>query len=459
MKKTDILEIKKDCKKFANKVITVGGWVRSTRDSKTFGFIDLNDGTSFKGLQIVLNASEVKNYSEVIKLNTGSSILCEGELKLTPEAKQPYELVAKSVEILCATDETYPIQKKRMTLESLRDIAYLRPRTNMFNAVFRVRSEAAFALHEYFNKQGFVYLHAPILTSSDCEGAGELFRVSTQDIYAGKKLKPEDELLGGSVFLSPSCQLEGETFALAFGNIYTFGPSFRAENSNTIKHVNEFWHIEPEMAFAELFDDMDVMEGMVKYAINHLFERCRDELEFFNSFIEPGLIDKLENVRSSEFARVSYTKAIEELAKNNKNFEYKVKWGDDIQTEHEKYLTEVVYKKPVFVYDYPKELKAFYMRLNDDGKTVRATDLLVPGIGELCGASEREERYDVLMNRIHELGLKEEDYWWFLNLRKYGSVKHSGFGMGFDRFVMYVTGMKNIRDVIPYPRTPNNCKF
>lgn len=459
MKKTDILEIKQHSAELAGKTITVGGWVRSTRDSKTFGFIDLNDGTTFKGLQIVLNADEVKNYADVIKLNTGSSILCEGQLKLTPEAKQPYELVAKNVTILCPTDETYPIQKKRMTLESLRDITYLRPRTNMFNAVFRVRSESAFALHEYFHNQGFVYLHAPILTASDCEGAGELFRVSTQDIYAGKKLKPEDELLGGSVFLSPSCQLEGETFALAFGNIYTFGPSFRAEKSNTVKHVNEFWHIEPEMAFAELFDDMDIMEGMVKFVINHLFEKCRDELEFFNAFVEPGLIDKLENVRSSEFARVSYTDAINELAKNNKNFEYKVKWGDDIQTEHEKYLSEVVYKKPVFVYDYPKDIKAFYMRLNDDGKTVRATDLIVPGIGELCGASEREERYDVLLNRVHELGLKEEDYWWFLNLRKFGSVKHSGFGMGFDRFVMYVTGMKNIRDVIPYPRTPNNCKF
>ena len=459
MKKTDILEIKQHSGELAGKTITVGGWVRSTRDSKTFGFIDLNDGTTFKGLQIVLNADEVKNYADVIKLNTGSSILCEGELKLTPEAKQPYELVAKSVTILCPTDETYPIQKKRMTLEALRDIAYLRPRTNMFNAVFRVRSEAAFALHDYFHKQGFVYLHAPILTASDCEGAGELFRVSTQDIYSGKKLKPEDELLGGSVFLSPSCQLEGETFALAFGNIYTFGPSFRAEKSNTVKHVNEFWHIEPEMAFAGLFDDMDIMEGMVKYVINHLFEKCHDELEFFNAFVEPGLIDKLENVRSSEFARVSYTDAINELAKNNKNFEYKVKWGDDIQTEHEKYLSEVVYKKPVFVYDYPKDIKAFYMRLNDDGKTVRATDLIVPGIGELCGASEREERYDVLLNRVHELGLKEEDYWWFLNLRKFGSVKHSGFGMGFDRFVMYVTGMKNIRDVLPYPRTPNNCKF
>lgn len=459
MKKIDIADIRKQPEKFGGKSFKIGGWVRSVRDMKTFGFIDLNDGTSFKGIQVVLNAEKLSNYADVCHLNTGSSVLCEGELKLTPEAKQPFEFVADKVEILSATDESYPIQKKKTSLEVLREQAYLRPRTNLFNAVFRVRSESAFALHKFFNEKGFVHLHAPILTASDCEGAGELFRVSTQDIYAGKKLKPEDELLGRKVFLSPSCQLEGEAFALAMGKIYTFGPSFRAENSNTVKHVNEFWHIEPEMAFAELFDDMDVMEEMVKYAINYLFDKCKDELEFFNSFVEPGLIDKLHNVTDNEFARVSYTDAIAVLMKNNDKFDYKVEWGSDIQTEHEKYLTEVVYKKPVFVYDYPKEIKAFYMRLNDDNKTVRATDLLVPGIGELCGASEREERYDVLLNRIHELGLKEEDYWWFLNLRKFGSVKHSGFGMGFERFLMYVTGMKNIRDVLPFPRTPNNCEF
>lgn len=459
MKKVDLLKIKSDPKSFAGKNITVGGWVRSVRDMKTFGFIDLNDGTTFKGLQVVLNADKLKNYADVTKLNTGSSVLCHGVLKLTPEAQQPYELDATEVEILCQTDTTYPIQKKRTSLEVLREQAYLRPRTNLFNAVYRVRSEASFALHKFFNDRGFVYVHAPILTASDCEGAGELFRVSTQDIYSGKKLKPEDELLGGKVFLSPSCQLEGEAFALAFGNIYTFGPSFRAENSNTVKHLNEFWHIEPEMAFAELFDDMDIMEAMVKFVINYLFDKCKDELELFNGFVEEGLLAKLHNVADSEFARITYDTAIEELSKNNKNFEFKVKWGCDIQTEHEKYLTEVVYKRPVFVYNYPKDIKAFYMRLNDDNKTVKATDLLVPGIGELCGASEREERYDVLIKRIHELGLKEEDYWWFLNLRKFGSVKHSGFGMGFDRFIMYVTGMKNIRDVIPFPRTPNNCKY
>lgn len=459
MIKTDLCDIKKAPEKFAGRKMKVGGWVRSVRDMKTFGFIDLNDGTTFKGIQVVLNADSVKNYADVTKLNTGSSVLCEGELKLTPQAKQPYEFVASKVEILSATDVDYPIQKKRTSLEVLREQAYLRPRTNMFNAVFRVRSESAFALHKFFNEQGFVYLHAPILTASDCEGAGELFRVSTQEIYDGKKLKPEDELLGGKVYLSPSCQLEGEAFALSMGKIYTFGPSFRAENSNTVKHVNEFWHIEPEMAFYELEDDMDLMEAMIKYVINHLFTHCKDELEFFNAFVEEGLLDKLHNVATSDFARVTYTEAIEVLKKNNANFEFKVEWGSDIQTEHEKYLTDVIYKKPVFVYNYPKEIKAFYMRLNEDGKTVKGTDLLVPLAGELCGASEREERYDVLMKRIHELGLKEEDYWWFLNLRKFGSVKHSGFGMGFDRFIMYVTGVKNIRDVIPFPRTPNNCKF
>ncbi len=459
MKLLDIRTLYKDEKSFGNKDIAVGGWVRSVRDNKKFGFIDLNDGTSFKGLQIVFTTENIKNYDEVSHLNTGSSIKVEGILKLTPENKQPFELHATNIEILCKTDSSYPLQKKGQSMEFLRENAYLRPRTNLFNAVFRVRSEACFALHKFFNDEGYVYLHAPILTSSDCEGAGELFRVSTQDIYSGKKLDPKDELFGKSVFLSPSCQLEGETFALSFGKTYTFGPSFRAENSNTVKHANEFWHIEPEIAFYELFDDMDVMEKMIKYVIGYLFEKCKAELEFFDKFVEKGLIDKLKNVHESEFARITYTEAIEILSKNNKNFEYPVSWGSDLQTEHEKYLTGEVYKKPVFVYNYPKEIKAFYMRVNEDNKTVKATDLLVPGIGELCGASEREERYDVLLNRIHELGLNEKDYWWYLNLRRFGSVKHSGFGMGFDRFIMYVTGMQNIRDVIPFPRTPKNCEF
>ncbi|MBE5758178.1 MAG: asparagine--tRNA ligase [Clostridiales bacterium] len=458
MKKTDIRKIYLSLDEFSDKEVVLAGWVRSVRDLKNFCFIDLNDGTSFKGAQIVFN-SDKDGYSEVAKLNAGSSIICTGKIVLTPNSKQPFEMQCNSIQIECKTDETYPLQKKGHSFEFLREQAYLRPRSNLFNAVFRVRSEASFALHQFFNNEGFVYLQAPILTSSDCEGAGELFKVSTQDIYSGKKLNPEDELFGKSVFLSPSCQLEGEAFALGLGNIYTFGPSFRAENSNTVKHANEFWHIEPEMAFAELFDDMDVMERMIKYVINYLFEKCENELKFFDSFVEKGLIDKLKNVTNNDFARVTYTEAIETLKKNNDKFEFKAEWGCDLQSEHEKYLAQVVYGKPVFVYNYPKEIKAFYMRLNEDNKTVKATDLLVPGIGELCGASEREERYDVLLNRIHELGLNEEDYWWYLNLRKFGSVKHSGFGMGFDRFIMYVTGMTNIRDVLPFPRTPKNCSF
>ena len=458
MKKTDITYIYKDLEKYRDKDVVLGGWVRSVRDMKNFGFIDLNDGSTFKGAQIVIN-NNLDNYTNVAKLNAGSSIIVTGKVIITPNAKQPFEIQASEIKILCATDETYPLQKKGHSPEFLREQAYLRPRTNLFNAIFRVRSEASFALHQYFNNLGFVYVHAPILTSSDCEGAGELFKVSTQDIYSGKKLNPEDELLGKAVYLSPSCQLEGEAFALALNKIYTFGPSFRAENSNTIKHLNEFWHIEPEMAFYELQDDMDVMEGMIKYVINYLFEKCENELKFFDSFVEKGLLEKLHNVTDNEFARVTYTDAIKELEKNNQNFEFKASWGCDLQTEHEKYLSEKVYGKPVFVYNYPKDIKAFYMRLNDDGKTVKATDLLVPGIGELCGASEREERYDVLLNRTKELNLDEENYWWYLNLRKFGSVKHSGFGMGFDRFIMYVTGMTNIRDVLPFPRTPKNCNF
>lgn len=459
MELIDLKTIHKEYEKLSQKTVRIGGWARSVRDCKNFGFIDLNDGTSFKGVQIVFTPEECKNFAEVAKLNSGSSIICEGTIIVTPENKQPFEIKATNIEIVCATTTEYPLQKKGHGMEFLREQAYLRPRTNLFNAVFRVRSEAAYALHKFFNEQGFVYLHAPIFTSSDCEGAGELFKVSTQDIYSGKKLDPKDELFGKKVFLSPSCQLEAEAFALGMGKVYTFGPSFRAENSNTVKHVNEFWHIEPEMAFFELFDDMDIMEKMIKYVINYLFEKCENELKFFDNIIEKGLITKLKNVTDNEFARVTYTDAIKELEKNNDKFEFKASWGCDLQSEHEKYLSQVVYGKPVFVYNYPKEIKAFYMRVNEDNKTVKATDLLVPGIGELCGASEREERYDVLLNRIHELGLDEKDYWWYLNLRKFGSVKHSGFGMGFDRFIMYVTGMTNIRDVIPFPRTPKNCEY
>lgn len=459
MKKVDIKLLHEKKQEFAEKEIVVAGWVRSCRGNGNFGFIDLNDGTSFKGLQVVFTRDNISNFDSVEKLNTGSAVTCKGKIILTPENKQPFEMQAQEIEIINATDNEYPLQKKGHSMEFLREMAYLRPRTNLFNAVFRVRSESAFALHKFFNEQGFVYLHAPILTSSDCEGAGELFRVSTQDIYSGKKIEPKDELFGKAVFLSPSCQLEGEAFALSMGKIYTFGPSFRAENSNTVKHANEFWHIEPEMAFYELFDNMDTMESMIKYVINYLFEKCSNELQFFDNFIEKGLIAKLKNVTENEFARITYDEAIEQLKKNNDKFEFKAYWGCDLQTEHEKYLTKEVYGKPVFVYNYPKEIKAFYMKVNEDNKTVKATDLLVPGIGELCGASEREERYDVLLNRIHELGLNEKDYWWYLNLRKFGGVKHSGFGMGFDRFIMYVTGMQNIRDVLPFPRTPRNCEF
>lgn len=459
MKLLNIKQLYKKSEEFAGKTVKIGGWVRSVRDSKNFGFVDINDGSSFKGAQAVISPSAISNYDEVSHLNAGSSVVVEGELKLTPENKQPFEIVANSVEIVCATTADYPLQKKGHSLEFLRTQAYLRPRTNTFNAVFRVRSEASFAIHQFLHDEGFVYLHAPIFTASDCEGAGQLFKVSTQDIYAGKKLDPKDELFGKPVFLTPSAQLNGEAFAVGMGKIYTFGPTFRAENSNTVKHANEFWHIEPEMAFYELEDDMDLMEKMIKHLIAHLFEHCEDELNFFNNFVEKGLIDKLKNVLESDFARITYDQAIKDLEKNNSNFEFKAEWGCDLQSEHEKYLTGVIYKKPVFVYNYPKEIKAFYMKQNEDGKTVKATDLLVPGIGELCGASEREDSYDLLLQRIHELGLNEEDYWWYLNLRKFGGVKHSGFGMGFDRFLMYVTGMQNIRDVQPFPRTPKNCDF
>ena len=413
-----------------------------------------------KNAQIVLEASELNNYSEVVKLNIGSTVYVKGEVVLTPENKQPFEIKAKMVEVFQATDETYPIQKKRASVEYLREIAYLRPRTNLFNATYRVRSECAFAIHKFFNQNGFVYAHTPILTSSDCEGGSQLFRVTTQNIYANNKpLKPEDELFGKPVYLTPTGQLEGECFAQAFGKIYTFGPTFRAENSNTTRHANEFWMIEPEVSFADLDDLMDLEEEMIKFIINHLFETCQDELNFLNNFVDKTLIEKLNNVRNSSFARISYTDAIAMMEKNNANFQYPVSWGIDIQTEHERYMAEIVFNKPVFITDYPKDIKAFYMKQNPDGKTVRACDLVVPGIGELCGGSQREENYDKLLSRINEVGLNEKDYWWYLNLRKYGSCVHSGFGIGFERLVMYVTGVSNIRDVLPFPRTPNNCEY
>ena len=460
MQKIDIKKLYKDLESYNGKEITLAGWVKSTRDSKNFGFMDLNDGTCFKNAQIVFNAEELKNYSDVANLNIGSSVKLTGKLVLTPENKQPFEIQAKSIEVLSATDAEYPIQKKRQTVEFLRSIAYLRPRTNLYSAIYRVRSEMAFAIHKFFNERGFVYVHTPILTSSDCEGGSDLFRVTTHNIYKEKgPFSPEEDLFGKPVYLTPTGQLEGEALALAFGKIYTFGPTFRAENSNTTRHANEFWMMEPEVAFADLDDIMELEEEMIKYLINHLLANCKDEVEFFNNFVDKTLLERLNNVISNDFAKVTYTDAIEILKKNNANFEFPVEWGSDIQTEHERYLAETTFKKPVFVTDYPREIKAFYMKQNDDGKTVRACDLLMPGIGEVTGGSQREDNLEKLLNRMAECGLKEKDYWWYLNLRKYGSVEHSGFGIGFERFLMYVTGVSNIRDVELFPRTPNNCEF
>lgn len=460
MKKVDIKLIHQDKEKFGGQEVVVAGWVKSSRSNGTFGFIDLNDGTSFKGLQIVFTKDKLANFDVVEKLNTGSAIMCKGEIVLTPENKQPFEMQAQEITVISATDSEYPLQKKKHSLEFLREIAYLRPRTNLFNAVFRVRSELSFLLHEFFNKNGFVYVHTPIITSSDCEGGSELFRVTTQDIYDEKKqFDPKDELFGKKTFLTPTGQLEGEACAAAFGKIYTFGPTFRAENSNTTRHLNEFWHLEPEVSFMDLNGLMDLEEEMMKYIIAGIMKKCPDEMAFFNNFVDKGLIDRLNNVVHSEFGHITYTDAIEILKKNNEKFAFKVEWGCDIQTEHERYLSEEVFKKPVFVTDYPKEIKAFYMKINEDGKTVRGCDLLFPGIGEVTGGSERETDYNKLKAIMDEKGLKEEDYWWYMNLRKFGSVEHSGFGLGFERILMYVTGVSNIRDVILFPRTPNNCEY
>ena len=460
MEKIDIKHFYEDAKQYEGKLVKVAGWVKSARGGKAFGFMDLNDGSCFKGVQVVFDAEKLENFDAISKLNTGSSVAVEGTLVLTPEARQPFEIQAKSVEILSATDSEYPLQKKKMTLEFLRDQAYLRPRTNTYSAVFRIRSECAYAIHKFMHEEGFTYVHTPIITKSDCEGGSELFRVSTQNIYEpNSSLNPEDELFGGKVYLTPTGQLEGEAMAMALGKIYTFGPTFRAENSNTTRHANEFWMMEPEIAFCDLDGLMDYEEKMIKYIIKHLLENCKQELEFCNNNIDNGLIERLKLVAGSEFGRITYTDAIEILKKNNDKFEYKVEWGSDIQTEHERYLSETVFGKPVFVTHYPKEIKAFYMKQDEDGKTVAAVDCLVPGIGELTGGSQRETDYDKLLNRMNELGLKQEDYWWYLNLRKYGSVEHSGFGIGFERLVMYVTGMGNIRDVELFPRTPNNCEY
>ena len=464
MKLATIKDLYKNTEEYAGKTIKVGGWIRTSRASKSLGFIELNDGSFFKNLQIVSEEGKTANFAEVSKVNVGSAIIAEGILELTPGAKQPFELKASSIEIEGASTPDYPLQKKRHSFDFLRQIAYLRPRTNTFAATFRVRSLLAFAIHDFFNKRGFVYVHTPIITGSDCEGAGEMFRVTTLDMENPPRLEDgtidySKDFFGKETNLTVSGQLSGETYALAFRNIYTFGPTFRAENSNTARHAAEFWMMEPEMAFADLDDDMDLAEDLLKYVINYVLENAPEEMEFFNQFVDKGLIDRLKNIVENDFERVTYTKAIELLTASGKAFEYPVSWGCDLQTEHERYITEEIYKKPVFLIDYPKDIKAFYMRLNDDGKTVAAMDLLVPGIGEIIGGSQREERYDVLERRMEEMGLNKEDYWWYLNLRKYGGTRHAGFGLGFERLVMYVTGMANIRDVIPYPRTVKNAEF
>jgi asparaginyl-tRNA synthetase len=458
-----IRELYREKEKFIGKEITVGGWVRSIRDSKAFGFIVLHDGTYFETLQIVYHDT-MENFGDISKLSVGAALIIKGELVATPEAKQPFEIQATAIEIEGTSTADYPLQKKRHSLEFLRTISHLRPRTNTFQAVFRVRSLIAYAIHKYFQDRDFVYVHTPLITGSDAEGAGEMFKVTTLDlekvpVTPEGKIDFKEDFFGKETNLTVSGQLNGETYAMAFRNIYTFGPTFRAENSNTTRHAAEFWMIEPEIAFADLKDDMALAEGMIKYVIRYVIENAPEEMKFFNDFVDKGLLDRLTHVMNAEFGHVTYTEAIELLEKNNDKFEYKVSWGSDLQTEHERYLTEEIFKKPVFVTDYPKDIKAFYMKLNDDNKTVAAMDLLVPGIGEIIGGSQREDNYDKLVARMDELGLKQEDYDFYLDLRKYGSARHAGFGLGFERCVMYLTGMGNIRDVIPFPRTVNNCEL
>ena len=463
MQLTTVKELFTAREKYLDKEVRVGGWIRSIRDSKAFGFIVLNDGTCFETLQIVYHDT-MDNFAEISKLNVGAAILVKGTLVATPEAKQPFEIQADEVVVEGASSADYPLQKKRHSFEYLRTISHLRPRTNTFQAVFRVRSLIAYAIHQYFQEQGFVYVHTPLITGSDCEGAGEMFQVTTMDLNNIPKKEDgsvdfSQDFFGKPTNLTVSGQLNGETFAMAFRNIYTFGPTFRAENSNTTRHAAEFWMIEPEMAFADLNDNRAVAEGMLKYVIRYVLEHAPAEMNFFNQFVDKGLLDRLNHVLNSEFGHVTYTEAIKLLEEHNDKFDYKVFWGCDLQTEHERYLTEQIFKRPVFVTDYPKEIKAFYMKQNDDGKTVAAMDCLVPGIGEIIGGSQREDSYEKLSARMKELGLKEEDYSFYLDLRKYGSVRHSGFGLGFERCVMYLTGMGNIRDVIPFPRTVNNCEL
>ncbi|MCF0142476.1 MAG: asparagine--tRNA ligase [Parasporobacterium sp.] len=456
MKRTEIVKLFSEGRPDGS-TITVAGWVKTSRESKNVGFLEINDGSCFGNLQIILDASKFNNFKELANLSVGSSVIVEGTVVLTPEAKQPLEIHAENVSIEGGCDPDYPLQKKRHTLEFLRTIPHLRARSNTFNAVFRVRSEAAYALHSFFNENGFVYVHTPLITGSDCEGAGEMFRVTTlppmnPPMTEDGAVDFSQDFFGCETNLTVSGQLEAESFALAFGKVYTFGPTFRAENSNTPRHAAEFWMLEPEIAFADLTDDMDVAEAMIKYVIKYLLKKCPAELKFFNDFYDKSLLERLTNLAEAEFGRVTYTEAVEILKKHNDEFEYKVDWGTDLQTEHERFLTEKVYGKPVFVTDYPKEIKSFYMRINEDGKTVAAADMLVPGVGELIGGSQREERKELLEARIRELGLDEESYKWYMDLRRFGSVKHAGFGLGFERLIMYVTGISNIRDVELYPR-------
>ena len=459
----NIRDIFRDQKKYENTEITIGGWVRSNRSSKNFGFLVINDGTFFEPIQVVYSDG-LANFAEIEKTNVGAALIVKGQLVPTPQAKQPFEIQAAEVIVEGASTPDYPLQKKRHTFEYLRTISHLRARINTFEAVFRVRSLWAYAIHKFFQERDFVYVHTPLITGSDCEGAGEMFQVTTLDLAnvpmtEDGKVDFSQDFFNKPTNLTVSGQLNGETYAMAFKNIYTFGPTFRAENSNTTRHAAEFWMIEPEIAFADLQDNMMLAESMLKYVINYVIEHAPEEMAFFNNFVDKGLLDRLENVVSNDFARVTYTEAIDILAKNNDNFDYKVSWGCDLQTEHERYLTEVVFKRPVFVTDYPKDIKAFYMKLNEDGKTVAAVDCLVPGIGEIIGGSQREDDYDKLLARIKEMGLNEEDYGFYLDLRKYGSARHAGFGLGFERCVMYLTGMSNIRDVVPFPRTVNNCEL
>jgi asparaginyl-tRNA synthetase len=464
LKKTDIAQIYQKPENSEGKSVTVQGWIRTIRDSKSLGFIDLNDGSGFKGIQIVFEDGKVENYKEIAKLNVGTAISVLGTVVLTPQAKQPLEIHAVKIAVEGASTPDYPLQKKRHSLEYLRTIAHLRPRTNTFSAAFRIRSAAAYAIHEFFQQRGFLYAHTPLITGSDAEGAGEMFTVTALDLDhlpqndAGKTDFTQD-FFGGRTSLTVSGQLEAECMAMAFGKVYTFGPTFRAERSNTQRHAAEFWMIEPEIAFADLEDDMELAQDMMRSVIRTVMERCPDDLAFCNRFIDKGLLERLKHVANSDFARVSYTEAVEILKKENDRFEYPVEWGCDLQTEHERFLTEQVFKKPLFVTDYPKDIKAFYMRLNDDGKTVSAVDLLVPGIGEIIGGSQREERLDVLERRMQETGMNEDAYRWYLDLRRYGGTKHAGYGLGFERLVMYLTGISNIRDVIPFPRTTGSAEF